>query len=427
MSFNNDRVWDVVVVGGGPSGMMAAGRAAERGLNVILLEKNKNLGDKLKITGGGRCNITNAETDQHILLQNYGKAKDFLFSPFSQFGVKETFTFFESRGLPLVIEARKRAFPESQKATDVFKVMEKYMSTGKVMVKTGIKVLRLVRENDSLLSAVASDDEFKGRFFIVATGGLSHPETGATGDGYSWLKKLGHTLSDPSPDIVPISVEDKWVKDLSGVSLSFMKITFYLDGVKQFSKTGKILFTHFGLSGPLIMNSARDVKKILKGGIVTAQIDAYPDTNHGALEKQIIKIFDKNKNKDLKNVLDDITPHGTGLSIFSLLHIDLETKVHSITKEQRKQIVHLLKALPLIVTGLMGFDRAVVSDGGVELSEVDTRTMRSRLIDNLFITGDLLNINRPSGGFSLQLCWTTGFVAGNSIKTGKMKKVPVTI
>ena len=403
--------------------MMAAGRAAERGLNVLMLEKNKNLGDKLKITGGGRCNITNAEMDKNLFLSNYGDAKDFLYSPFSQFDVKDTFTFFESRGLPLVIEARKRAFPASQKAIDVFNVLEKYISKGHVTVKTGIKVSKLITDKDLVVAAVASGNEFKAKYFVLATGGLSHPETGATGDGYAWLRGLGHAVNEPSPDIVPLAVQDKWVKDLSGVSLSFMKITFYLDGVKQFSKLGKVLFTHFGLSGPLIMNSARNVKKILKSGVVTASIDAYPDTDLGSLEKQIVKTFDKNKNKDLKNILGEVAPHGTGESIFSLLPIDINTKVHSITKEQRKMIVDLLKALPITITGLMGFDRAVVADGGVDLKEIDMKTMRSRLCENLYVTGDLLNINRPSGGYSLQLCWTTGFVAGSSIPVGEVSTI----
>ncbi len=395
--------------------MMAAGRASERGLSVLLLEKNKGLGDKLNITGGGRCNITNAEMDTNIFLKSYGDAKDFLFSPFSQFGIKDTFSFFESRGVPLVIEARKRVFPLSQKASDVTKTMEQYILSGRVTVKKDVNIKNLTTDGNVILSADTSSNKFKARYFVIATGGLSRPETGSTGDGFLWLKKLKHSIAVPSPDIVPISVEEKWVKELSGVTISFMKITFYLDSIKQFSKTGKILFTHFGLSGPLIMNSAKDIKKLLGAGLVTATIDTYPDTDHGALEKQIIKIFDNNKNKNLKNILDEITPLGTGESIFSLLHIDLNTKTHSVTKENRKQIVHLLKALPLTVTGLMGFDRAVVSDGGVDLKEIDTKTMKSRLVDNLYITGDLLNISRPSGGFSLQLCWTTGFVAGNSV------------
>ncbi len=409
--------FDVIVIGGGPSGMMTAGVSAERGKKVLLLEKNERLGDKLKITGGGRCNITNAEEDKEKLLRHYGSAKDFLYSPFAQFGMMDTFKFFESRGLPLVVEARKRAFPKSQRASDVFVILEKYLKQGKVSIKTGARVVKLIRDNDKLVGVQTPADKYYADNFVFATGGLSHPELGATGDGFAWLKSLGHMVKEPSPDIVPLAVRERWVRDLSGVSLSFMKITFYLDGIKKLSKKGKILFTHFGLSGPLILNSAREVKDLLRAGKVTATIDTYPDTDIGSLEKQITRIFDQNKNKTLKNALPALAPEGLAPACQTLLagKIDLDQKVHSITKEERRIIVDLLKALPLTITGLMGFDRAVVSDGGVVLEEIDMRTMRSRLHPNVYVTGDLLNISRPSGGFSLQLCWTTGYVAGKNV------------
>lgn len=420
MSKGND--YEVIVIGGGPSGMMAAGVAANRGRRVLLLEKNEQLGDKLKVTGGGRCNITNAEEDQETLLRHYGKAKDFLYSPFSQFGVKETFNFFENQGLALVIEARKRVFPKTQKSGDVFRVLEKYMKDGGVVVKANSRVIKILRDASKIIGVQTGKEKFYADSFIFATGGLSHPELGATGDGFSWLKALGHNVKEPSPDIVPLSVRERWVKDLSGVSLSFMKITFFLDGIKKISKKGKILFTHFGLSGPLILNSARVVKNLLRAGVVTAKIDVYPDTDLGALEKQIIKIFDQNKNKTLKNILPEICPDGLAPALVVLLEktnpdekLDLNKKVNSVSREERRRIINLLKALPLTITGLMGFDRAVVSDGGVALEEIDFRTMRSKFHSNLYITGDLLNISRPSGGFSLQLCWTTGYVAGSNI------------
>ena len=195
-----------------------------------------------------------------------------------------------------------------------------------------------------------------------------------------------------------------------------MKITFFLDDKKAFSKKGKILFTHFGLSGPLILNSSSLVSGLLQTGIVTATIDAYPDTNHGALEEKIIKIFDLNKNKNLRTILKEFVPEGTAKALEEVFSfIELDTKVHSVKKEDRKKIVHLLKALPITIVGLMGYDRAVVADGGVSLSEIDTKTMQSKLFNNLYVTGDLLDINRPSGGFSLQLCWTSGYVAGKSV------------
>jgi predicted Rossmann fold flavoprotein len=407
--------YDVIVIGGGSSGMMAAGVAAQQGKRVLLLEKNASLGEKLKITGGGRCNITNAEEDIRVLLKHYDKAEQFLYSAFSQFGMKETFTFFESKNLPLVVQARKRAFPHTEKSIDVFNTMRHFVEESGVIVKTHSPVKKMVMQGGVLTGVIVGKDTYTANSYILATGGMSHPETGSTGDGFGWLGVFGHTVKSSTPTIVPIATREEWSKILSGTSLSFMKITFFADGKKSFTKTGKILFTHFGLSGPLILNSASKIGDMFQSGSrVTATIDAYPDTDLGALEDRIIKILDANKNKMLKNILALIVPEGMAPGIQLLLahEIAFETKVHSISKEDRKKIVRILKTLPLTITNLMGYDRAVVADGGVSLSEIDTKTMRSKKVPNLLVTGDLLDITRPSGGYSLQLCWTTGYVAG---------------
>ncbi len=396
--------------------MFAAAVASARGKKVLIVEKNKSLGEKLKITGGGRCNITHAEYDVRKFAQYYGPAEQFLYSPFSQFSAKDTFSYFESRGLPLVVQARERVFPHTEKALDVFHVLQKELKKNGVHMQIGTTVKKIVHTGGQIDRIETNQGTFTADAYILATGGLSHPETGSTGDGFGWLKDLGHTVKKPTPTIVPIAVSDAWIKSLAGVSLSFMKITFYLEGKKQFSKIGKVLFTHFGLSGPLILNVAGKINGLLLSGSVTAKIDAFPDTDHGALEARIVKLFNANKNKILKTAFKDIAPAGTAKAIETLLPgIDFMTKVHSVTKEDRKKIVDLLKELPVTVTGLMGYDRAVVADGGVSLKEIDTRTMRSKRIENLYITGDLLDINRPTGGQSLQLCWTTGYVAGNAV------------
>mgnify|MGYP000870840135 FL=1 len=412
---NQYEQFDVVVIGGGASGMMAAITAAMHGKSVVILEKNASLGQKLDITGGGRCNITNAEFDIRKFLKNYGDAEPFLHSPFSKFSTKDTFEFFESRGLPLVVQARNRVFPKTEKATDVGNLLKHEIKKLKINVMTKCSVKHILQDREMITGVQTTHGIIKGSSYVLATGGMSHPETGSTGDGFVWLKKLGHTIKEPTPTIVPLAVDDAWVKSLPGVSLSFMKIIFYSEGKKSFSKTGKILFTHFGLSGPLILNSSSKVADLLHTGKVTAKIDAYPDTTLGALEQQIIKVFDLHKNKMLKTTIKEIVPTGMHDAIMMLLpEIDFEKKVHSITRDERKKIVQLLKELPVSISGLMGYDRAVVADGGVTLSEIDTKTMRSKKIANLFVTGDLLHINRPSGGFSLQLCWTTGYVAGIS-------------
>lgn len=418
-STKNETTYDVIVIGGGASGMMAAGVAAAHGKRVLLIEKNKRLGEKLRITGGGRCNITNDERDIHALLSNYKSGKDFLYSPFSIFGVKETFEFFEGRGLPLFVEARKRAFPKSEKASDVCDALVKYLKEHNVTVMTDNAVLKLEITENRISKVVTKNGTFEGESVVVSTGGLSHPHTGSTGDGFKWLQDLGHTIHEPTPTIVPIVVEETWVKELAGISIGSTeapaRITFFADGKKAFSKAGKILCTHFGLSGPLILNAAKEVSDLLHKGLVTATIDTYPSLDQGTLEKHMIEVFDQNKNKALKNVFSEIAPKGTARVLLSLLpHIDPETKTHSVNKEMRKDLCKLLKALPVSISGLLGFDKAVVADGGVDIREIDTKTMRSTKITNLFLTGDMLHINRNTGGFSLQLCWTTGFVAGKN-------------
>ena len=410
-------LYDLIVVGAGASGMMAAGRAAERGLRVLLLEKNKRVGEKLRISGGGRCNILNAEEDVRVLLKKYGKAEQPLYSLFSQFGVKETIHFFTSKGLPIIVENAKRAFPSTHKAEDVVNVLVRHMEKHKVVIKYMSPVTKVLTKDGAITGLVSGKEEFIAKEYIFATGSVSHPETGSTGDGFTWLTAIGHTVKDPTPTIVPLAVSEKWVKELAGVSLDGMKITFFVDGVKSFSLTGKVLFTHFGISGPLILNNAHKVADLLHTGDVTATIDAAMQSDFPVLEKMIVTIFDAHKNKTLKNVVKEFVFNGMQKGVTTVLeeHMDVDTKVHSVTKEERKKIVHLLKALPLTIEGLMGFDRAVVADGGVPLEEIDMKTMRSKKIKNLLVTGDLLHINRPSGGYSLQLCWSTGYVAGTHV------------
>lgn len=411
--------YDVVVIGGGASGMMAAGRAAERGKRVLLVEKNKTLGKKLSITGGGRCNILNAESDTRALLENFGEATKYLHSAFAQHGMQDSWTFFESRGLPLVVEARKRAFPESQRAEDVTSLMREFVLSHNVELRTKTRFEGFIEKDEVVVGIHTNQGDIFGSSFILATGGSSHQETGSTGEGVEYLKALGHTVFPPNPNIVPLVVDEKWVKDLSGTTLSFMKITFTdMNNSKKvsFSKTGKILFTHFGVSGPLILNAAREVKLLLRNSHVRAYIDMYPDTTVGTLRNRVLEVFNRNKNKTLKNVLKEFVPAGMDGAVMAQLDQSLqEEKVNSVTKEARHELVDRLKAMPLTITGTMGMDWAVISDGGVGLDEVDTRSMASKLHPNVYLTGDVLNINRPSGGYSLQLCWTTGWVAGNNV------------
>jgi len=403
----NNRIFDLIVIGGGPSGMMCAGRAAELGKRVLLIEKNKDLGKKLSLTGGGRCNITNAEFDTRAFLANFPEAKEFLFSPFSKFSVQDTFDFFEKKGLPLVVEGRKRAFPKTQNANDVVAVMENYIKQYHVEIKSGMKVTGLKKNEGGTFSVqTKSDENFIGRKVALASG--------IGGEGIAILEKLGHTVKEPNPNLVPLTTNEKWVHTLSGISLSFMTIRFRQDGKNKIKKTGKILFTHFGISGPLILNSSFEVKKLLEKGSVTASIDMFPDTEENELDRRIWRLFEKNKNKILKNILPEIIEKSLAEQILNLPDVQLaEKEANAVTKEERKSLVKKMKDLSFPITGTLGFEKAIIADGGVDLREVNFSSMTSKICPNLYLLGDVLDINRPSGGFSLQLCWTTGWVAGN--------------
>jgi len=419
--------WDVLVIGGGSAGMMAAGQAAERGAKVLLIEKNDSLGKKLLITGGGRCNVTNAEFDTRTLLAKFKESDKFLFSAFSQWSVKETINFFNIREMQTKIEAEKRVFPVSDKAQSVWDVLVKNLKKHNVTILSDSPVTNIKIYDDSKTIAsviVKGKKEIRAKSFILATGGKSRPETGSTGDGFVWLKNIGHTVVDSDAALVPLTTSDEWAKKLAGVSLNGVKISLLQNNVKQDSRIGKILFTHVGVSGPTILNMSKDASELLKYGEVIMEIDTLPAFDYGKLNTRLQELFKEHDKKKFKNSLGDLfigIAGGTALAgaLVGLSTIDPDLACNSITREQRLSLVKLLKHLPLHITGLLGVEKAIVTSGGVSLSEIDFKTMQSRIYKNLYLVGDILNIDRPSGGYSLQLCWTTGFVAGNNVEIPK--------
>jgi predicted Rossmann fold flavoprotein len=407
--------FEVAVIGGGPAGMMAAGAAAEAGARVVLIEKNEKLGKKLLITGGGRSNITNAEHDVRVLLSKFKESDQFLFSAFSQWAVKDTIGFFESRGMKTKEEALKRVFPASNSAQSVWDTLAAYLKEGGIEIISRSPVAELIHAEDKIVAAkLKNGKEIRAKKFILATGGYSHPETGSTGDGFEILKALGHAVVPPSTALVPITTSDAWGHKIPGLSFQDIKISLFQNNVKQYSQIGKVLFTHQGLSGPGILNASSEIGELLKYGEVILELDIVPHLSYDTLNAKLLEIFKTHHTKKLKNALADLVPHALIEPLSEISKINFDTPANSVSRDDRNKLVKLLKHIPMHPTGLLGEDKAIITSGGVALEEIDFKTMRSRLYPNLYIVGDLLNIDRPSGGYSLQLCWTTGAVAGKS-------------
>jgi predicted Rossmann fold flavoprotein len=411
---DGSKIWDVVVIGGGPAGMMAAGRAAEKGANVVLLEKNTSLGKKLLITGGGRCNVTNAEMDNKKLLAKFKDGGKFFSSPFSQWSVRETLDFFHARNMQTKEEVGLRVFPLSSKSQSVWDALVGYIKQYNVTVISNTRVTRLHADADKVAGAEMRDGKMvRGKSFILATGGTSHPETGSTGDGYTWLRELGHTIIDASAALVPVALKEP-VKDAAGVSMQNAKITLYQNDVKQASGKGKILFTHVGLSGPGILNMSREIGELLKYGEVVIELDLLPDMGYEKVNTALQEALKTNSNKKIRNSLKGIVPPALVGAILAKADINGEIFCNGVTRDARMRLMKTLKHCRFEVKDLLGMDKAVITAGGVTLTEVDFKTMSSLRYPNLYLVGDILDVDRPSGGYSLQLCWTTGFVAGNA-------------
>ena len=416
-TYTTGQLWDVVVIGGGPAGMMAASTAAARNKSVLLLEKNPSLGKKLLITGGGRCNVTNNKTDIRQMLAQYGEAGKFLFSAFVQHSVTDTITWFKDRGVPFIEENEGRLFPTTQTAQSIQSALAAELKKTGVTVRTRAIVKSVFKPTgeETFTTVLASGESIFSRTCIMATGGVSRPETGSTGEGFDWLSVLGHHIVPNKYALVPLLSRDSWIAALSGVTLPNVKITLYADEKKQSVHSGKLLFTHVGLSGPTILNLSKTVGDLLSHSAVTLKVNLLPELDAGALKTTLTTLFRTESNKQVKNALAELVPAALVMPIILLAGTHPETPCHSVRATDRTKIAQLIAALPIHISGLQGADKAVVSGGGVSPTEINFKTMESRVVPGLYLVGDTLDINRPSGGYSLQLCWTTAIVAGSHV------------
>ncbi len=403
--------YDIAIIGGGAAGIMAAGHAAELGAKVLLLEKNKQLGVKLLITGKGRCNITNAEENIKDLISFYGKKGKFLYSAFHNFTNQDVVDFFEKNGLATKLERGKRIFPLSDKAKDVVDSLKNYLNRNNVDVQINVNVKSIISDGNQIKKIILqSGAEILATKFIITTGGKSYPQTGSTGDAYRWLKNIGHNIIPVKPALTPIIIKEKIVSELAGLSLKNVEISLWNDK-KIVGFFGEALFTHNGLSGPVILNLSNRVSLKEKQ---TVKIDFKPALDYQKLDLRIRKDFEEQSSKQFKNSLNGLLPKKLIPIFIQLSEIPEEKKVAEISKKERKKLLQLFKEFELTVDGLVGYEKAIITAGGVDLKEINSKTMQSKIIDNLYLAGELIDIDGPTGGYNLQVAWSTAYLAADA-------------
>lgn len=402
----------ICVIGGGASGLMAAGVAAQNGNLVYLYEKNKTLGKKLLITGKGRCNVTNA-CDTNTLISNVVCNGKFLYSAFSSFSSIDTMAFFERYGAPLKIERGNRVFPISDRSNDILLALKKFINEHKVKIRY-CAVKEIIAKNNSICGIIEDDGSFK-EFdrVILCTGGCSYTLTGSTGDGYNFAKALGHIVTPLKGSLVPLEIKEKWICELQGLSLKNVKSTLITNNKIIFSEFGEMLFTHFGVSGPIILSLSSHIEDVTNENKI--EIDLKPALSPETLEKRILKDFSKYINKEIKNALNDLLPTKIIPIIINISEINPTTKVNNITKEERARLTQNIKSFSLSVKAFRPIEEAIITSGGINTSEINPKTMESKLIKGLFFAGEIIDVNAYTGGFNLQIAFSTGFIAGKSV------------
>ena len=406
----------VIIIGGGAAGMFAAVHASDKGHEVHLFEKNEKLGKKLYITGKGRCNITNACDVEELFQAVIGNPK-FLYSSFYTYTNQDVIDFFENEGLATKIERGNRVFPVSDHSSDVIRTLSEAMRKRGVQVHLNQKVEKVLQKDGTFDGIVLEDGKtVKGDSCIIATGGLSYPSTGSTGDGYRWAEALGHKVTEQSPGLVPLETKESWVKALQGLSLRNVNVTV-LDGRKKYyEEFGELLFTHFGVSGPTVISASSVVGQMLKRKELTLTIDLKPALSEEQLDKRLLRDFEEQKNKQFKNALGGLFPSKLIPVMVELSGILPEKQVNAVSKEERHSLVHLIKNFAMTLTGIRGYNEAIITRGGVSVREIDPGTMESKKVKNLYFAGEVLDLDAVTGGYNLQIAWSTGYMAAQEIR-----------
>lgn len=404
----------IIVIGGGAAGMMAAIEAARNGAEVTLYEKNEKLGKKLFITGKGRCNLTNA-CDMEDLQKSVMKNHKFLYSAFQNFNNWETIGFFEDLGMATKIERGNRVFPASDHSSDVIKVLEQELKHQGVTICLKEKVKHIIEHQDMVTGVqLENGKKVRADAVIVATGGLSYQLTGSTGDGFRFAKTLGHKVTELSPALVPMTVSEEWVPRLQGLSLRNVRVTISSKSKVLYEEFGEMLFTHYGVSGPLILSASSVVLEELKRENLTLKIDLKPALSPEQLDDRILRDFEQDKNKQFKNVLGNLLPAKMIPIIIELSGILPEKKVNEINKKERRKLLETMKALTMTLTGVRGYQEAIITRGGVEVKEINPATMESKKKKNLYFAGEVLDVDAVTGGFNLQIAWSTAMAAARA-------------
>ena len=402
----------ILVVGGGAAGMMAAVTAARNGKKVRLIEKNEKLGKKLFITGKGRCNITNAADIEELFSAVVSNPK-FLYSSFYSMTNDQVIDFFEELGVKTKVERGGRVFPESDHSSDVIRALEQEMKRLGVEIRLRAEAEEILAEDGRVTGVrLSSGKELHADAVIIATGGISYPSTGSTGDGYRFARECGHKVTDLSPALVPMEVKEWYARELMGLSLRNVEIRITDGKKKLYEEFGEMLFTHYGVTGPVILSASSIVGKKLREHPLTLHIDLKPALTEEQLDKRMLREFESNHNRQFKNAVDSLFPSKLKPVIVELSGIQEDKKVNEVTKEERLHFVRLIKDFSMTLTGMRGYNEAIITKGGVSVKEIDPGTMESKLVNGLYFAGEVLDLDAVTGGYNLQIAWSTGYLAG---------------